>query len=65
MFAAELCDGDCVVTADTSPLDPDGLEYKFYAKGVGFFFEVKPEDGESLQIVECNIDPKCEELPEI
>ncbi len=60
-----LCDGNCVVTADTSPLEPDALEYKFYARGVGFFFEVKPEDGESLQLIECNVDPKCDELPEL
>jgi hypothetical protein len=60
-----LCDDDCVVTADTSPLEPDTLEYAFYARGVGFFFEVKPEEGESLQIVECNVDPKCDELPEL
>jgi len=60
-----LCDADCVVTADTSPLEPDVLEYKFYSRGVGFFFEVKPEEGESLQIIECNVDPKCDELPEL
>jgi hypothetical protein len=59
-----LCDGDCVVTADTTPLEPDGLEYKFYAPGVGLFLEVKPEDGETAQLVECNVDPKCDELPE-
>jgi hypothetical protein len=64
-LAELLCDDDCVVTADTSPLDPGVLEYKFYARGVGFFFEVKPESGEALQIVECNVDPKCEELPEL
>lgn len=58
-------DNDCVVTADTSPLEPDALEYKFYARGVGFFFEVKPEDGEALGIVECNTDPKCEDLESV
>lgn len=64
-LAELLCDNDCVVTEDTSPIDPGVLEYKFYARGVGFFFEVKPEEGEILQIVECNVDPKCEELPEL
>ncbi len=60
-----LCSANCIVTADTSPLEPDALEYKFYADGVGFFFEVKPDEGEALQIVECNVDPKCEDLPEL
>ena len=60
-----LCDDDCVVTADTSPLEPDGVEYKFYALGVGFFFEVDPVEDEALQIVECNVDPKCDDLPEL
>ncbi len=44
---------------------PDGLEYKFYADGIGFFLEVNPEDEESAQLVECNVDPKCDELPEL
>ena len=59
-----LCDDDCVVTADTSPLDPEEVEYKFYAYGIGLFLEVKPDEDESLQLVECNVDPKCDLLPE-
>ena len=64
-------DDDCVVTADTTPLEPDVLEYKFYAYGVGVFFEVKPEDEEEapLGIVECKVnnpvgDAKCDALPD-
>lgn len=60
-----LCNDDCVVTAHTPPLEPDVVEYKFYARDVGFFTEVKPEDGEAAQLVECNVDPKCDDLPEL
>lgn len=28
--------GDCMQTAETTPLEPDVLEHKFYAKGIGF-----------------------------
>ena len=59
-----LCAGDCVVTADFTPLEPGELEYKYYAPGIGPFLEVKPEDGEVAQLVDCNFDPRCEDLPE-
>jgi hypothetical protein len=32
---------DCVRIAETTPLEPDVLEYKFYARGIGF---VKAQD---------------------
>ncbi|MGH9896434.1 MAG: hypothetical protein ACREA0_31445, partial [bacterium] len=34
-----LLPGDCVVTKDSSPLSPDALERKYYAKGIGMFLE--------------------------
>ena len=58
-----LCAGDCVVTAEFTPLDPGELEYKYYAPGIGMFLEVKPEDGEVAQLVSCNFDPRCDLLP--
>lgn len=63
-LAELMCaDGDCVVIADRSTLDPGAFERKYYAKGVGKFLEVKPEDGEFVPLVECNVDPRCSELP--
>ncbi len=59
-----LCDDDCVVTADFTPIEPDVLEYKYYAAGIGLFLEVKPEDGEVAQLVDCNFDSRCDDLPE-
>ena len=44
--------GDCVVTAEFTPLEPDGLERKYYAAGIGLFLEVNPEDGDIVQLVD-------------
>ncbi|MFY9345862.1 MAG: hypothetical protein WAT39_25445, partial [Planctomycetota bacterium] len=39
---------DCVQTLDWNPLDPDGVEYKFYAPGHGLVLEQGLHDGESV-----------------
>jgi hypothetical protein len=63
-LAELLCSAhDCAVTADFSPLEPDALERKYYAYGIGLFLEVSPEDGEIVQLVDCNFDPRCASLP--
>lgn len=64
-LAELMCpDSDCVVIADRSTLDPGAFERKYYARGIGKFLEVKPEDGEFVPLVECNFDPRCDVLPE-
>jgi hypothetical protein len=63
-LAQLLCAGDCVVTRELSPLEPGAVEHKYYARGIGLFLEVKPDTGEVVQLVGCNFDPRCEELPE-
>lgn len=62
-LAEALCDDDCVVTNNYTPLEPGVEEIKFYAPGIGFFYEIKPEDGESVQIVSCNSGPRCDDIP--
>jgi hypothetical protein len=63
-LAELLCAADdCVVTAEFSPLSPDAFERKYYAAGIGLFLEVAPEDGEIVQLVDCNVDARCESLP--
>jgi hypothetical protein len=52
---AASCDGRCVVTRDFTPLEPDALEHKYYASGVGLILEVKPETGERLELVELTV----------
>jgi hypothetical protein len=55
--------GDCVVTAEFTPVEPDALERKYYARGIGLFLEVGVESGSTVQLVECNVDPACQSLP--
>ena len=42
----------CLQTADFTPLEPDGLEWKYYFPGLGFIGEVKPDDDESVLLVD-------------
>ncbi|HEX6010848.1 MAG TPA: hypothetical protein VFY87_03395, partial [Geminicoccaceae bacterium] len=44
--------GDCVVTRDFTPLEPDLVERKFYAPGIGLILEVDLETGERVELVE-------------
>ncbi|MGH8528722.1 MAG: hypothetical protein ACRETN_02615 [Nevskiales bacterium] len=63
-LATLLCPGNtCVVTGEFSPLSPGGFERKYYASGIGLFLEVHPESGETVQLVDCNFDPRCAALP--
>ena len=41
----------CLKTADFSPLEPDALEYKYYAPGIGLILEEDQETGERLELV--------------
>lgn len=38
--------GDCLKTFDSSALDPESTEYKYYRKGIGFVLAVSMDDGE-------------------
>jgi hypothetical protein len=52
-----------VVTKNFSLLEPGVFARKYYARGIGFFLEVNPSTGEILQLVNCNFDPRCANLP--
>ena len=52
------------VTRDFTPLEPGVFELKYYASGIGLFLEVNPDEEEIVQLVECNVDPRCDDLPE-
>lgn len=45
----ELCDGDCLVTHEFTPVEPDASEHKYYAPNIGLILEVNP-DGECTVI---------------
>ena len=61
-IAETLCAGDCVVTKNFSLLEPGSFARKYYAPGIGVFLEVKPDIREVLELVDCNVDPKCAAL---
>ncbi len=64
-LAELLCAADdCVVTREFTPLEPGAFERKYYAPGIGLFLEVDPRSGDTVQLVSCNFDPRCAELPE-
>lgn len=62
-LAELLCDDDCVVIAEYTPIEPDVLEFKYFAPGIGFFLGTSPPDEEAVQITDCNFDSRCATLP--
>lgn len=56
--------GDCVVTDEFSPIEPGAIGRKYYARGIGFFLEVKPASGVAVQLEDCNFDSRCAVLPQ-
>lgn len=48
---AKTCKKSCVVTADFTPIEPDVLEHKFYASGVGMVLELDPVTGDRTELV--------------
>ncbi|MGB5164257.1 MAG: hypothetical protein WBN09_08760 [Woeseiaceae bacterium] len=49
---AAACDGDCLITFDFSPLDPEALENKYYAPGVGLILEVDLTTGDRVELID-------------
>ncbi len=43
---------NCVQTIDGTPLDPDAVEFKFYAAGIGPVLEVNAESGEAVELID-------------
>lgn len=62
---------NCIRTEDWTPLEPDVMEYKYYAPGVGFILEEKPATGETVELVWAGtgeppvIEPPAEEIPSV
>jgi hypothetical protein len=63
-LAQRMCPGNCVVTKNYSLLEPGIFALKYYARGIGFFLEIKPESGVAVQLTSCNFDPRCAGLPQ-
>jgi len=43
---------NCLKTEETTPLEPDGLEHKFYATGIGNILTVDEITGERVELVQ-------------
>lgn len=63
-LAAHLCNNDCVVTVDGLPFDPGVLQRKYFARNIGTFLEVDVDTGEINRLTGCNVDPKCDSIPQ-
>ena len=48
---AASCVSNCLVTKEFTPVEPDLLEHKYYAHGIGFILEIEPATGERLELV--------------
>jgi hypothetical protein len=48
---AASCEGNCVITRDFTPIEPDAEENKYYKAGVGLILEVNVEDGGRVELV--------------
>ncbi len=49
---AVTCNGDCWVTRDAAPFEPDIFETKYYAPGIGFILGVNSKTGVRTELVE-------------
>lgn len=45
------CSGDCLVTEDGSPLEPDAIENKYHAPGIGTILEIDLENGARTELI--------------
>lgn len=63
-LAEQLCNNNCIVVAETTPIEPEVFERKYYAPGIGFFIATNPGDEEVVFLTGCNFNSACDSLPE-
>lgn len=65
-LVAHFCaSSDCVVTRETTPLNSEANERKYYAKDVGMFLEVDLVGGGFVPLVACNFHALCDDIPDV
>jgi hypothetical protein len=52
---AASCDGTCVLTEDFNSLEPDSVEHKYYAPGIGNILELDPQDNGRNELISYHI----------
>lgn len=45
------CNATCLITRDFSPLDPEALENKYYAPGIGLIVEIDLTTGDRVELI--------------
>ncbi len=63
-LADYLCGAGCVVTGESTPIEPDAFARKYYAPGIGVFLETTPATGEVNRLIDCSFDARCNSLPQ-
>ncbi len=48
---AVSCNSSCLITKESSPLEPGVSEHKYYARGVGPILTVKPDTGARVELI--------------
>ena len=51
---AASCNGNCLITKDFTPLEPDGEENKYYSPGIGLLLEIHVETGARVELTSHN-----------
>ncbi|MEW6735988.1 MAG: hypothetical protein AB1489_32135 [Acidobacteriota bacterium] len=49
---AASCNNDCLVTKESTPLEPGTIGNKYYAWGIGVILEINPASGQRVELVE-------------
>jgi hypothetical protein len=62
-LAERLCAADCLVTRESTPIEPGKFQRKYYARGIGLFLDVTPETGKVVRLTECNFGSRCASVP--
>lgn len=62
-LAQMLCNHDCVVVAESTPIEPEVFERKYYAPGIGFFIGTNPVEEEVVFLTGCSFNAVCQSLP--
>lgn len=47
-----MCSGNCLLTRDFTPLEPDAEENKYYVPGIGLIVEIDPATGDRVELTE-------------
>jgi hypothetical protein len=51
------CNGNCLVTKDFTPIEPNAEENKYYAPGIGLILEIDLETGERMELIDIKTNP--------